>query len=57
MDNLRWIVIDGSYIDQKRRGIFHMKETFLPLLQLLNREEIRVRYGSGEDDEIQILVF
>ena len=56
LDNLKNIVIDGSHIDQKKRGIFDMKETFRPMLQLLNREEIRARYGKQEE-KIQILVF
>ncbi|GFG06890.1 protein cms1 [Aspergillus udagawae] len=56
LDELERIVIDGSYIDQKQRGIFDMKETHLPLLQLLTRSEFRGRYGAKQK-RIQILVF
>ncbi|KAL4991561.1 U3-containing 90S pre-ribosomal complex subunit-domain containing protein [Aspergillus falconensis] len=56
LDALKRIVIDGSYIDQKQRGIFDMKETHLPLLQLLTRSEFCGRYGA-EENKIEILVF
>ncbi|PYI02164.1 hypothetical protein BO78DRAFT_400779 [Aspergillus sclerotiicarbonarius CBS 121057] len=56
LGELERIVLDGSYVDQKQRGIFDMKETHLPLLQLLTRPEFRERYGATEK-KIQILVF
>ena len=56
LDELKRIVIDGSYVDQKQRGIFDMKETHMPLLQLLTRAEFRERYGA-KDKKIEILVF
>ncbi|OJJ43421.1 hypothetical protein ASPZODRAFT_136280 [Penicilliopsis zonata CBS 506.65] len=56
LDHLERIVIDGSHIDQKQRGVFDMKETHLPLLQLLTRSELRDRYGAKQK-RIQILVF
>ncbi|KAE8379219.1 U3-containing 90S pre-ribosomal complex subunit-domain containing protein [Aspergillus bertholletiae] len=56
LGELQRIVIDGSYVDQKQRGIFDMKETHLPLLKLLTRSEFRERYGA-EEKRIQILVF
>ncbi|KAL4924924.1 uncharacterized protein BDV17DRAFT_284370 [Aspergillus undulatus] len=56
LDELKRIVIDGSYVDQKQRGIFDMKETHMPLLQLLTRSEFRERYGA-KDKKIEILVF
>ncbi|KAJ5110916.1 Protein CMS1 [Penicillium argentinense] len=56
VDELERIVIDGSHIDQKQRGIFDMKETHLPLLKLLTRPELRDRYGSKKN-KIQILMF
>ncbi|KAL5337566.1 U3-containing 90S pre-ribosomal complex subunit-domain containing protein [Aspergillus crustosus] len=56
LDELKHIVIDGSYVDQKQRGIFDMKETHLPLLQLLTRSELRERYGT-KDKKLEILVF
>lgn len=56
LDELKTIIIDGSYVDQKQRGIFDMKETHLPLLQLLTKPELRDRYGAKEKG-IQLLVF
>ncbi|KAK2808161.1 hypothetical protein FQN50_004902 [Emmonsiellopsis sp. PD_5] len=56
LSSLKRIVIDGSYVDQKKRGIFDMKEIHFPLLQFLNRADLRDRYTSG-DDRVQILVF
>jgi protein CMS1 len=56
LDELERIVIDGSHIDQKQRGIFDMKETHLPLLQLLTRPELRDRYGASKK-KVQILMF
>ncbi|CEL07786.1 hypothetical protein ASPCAL10940 [Aspergillus calidoustus] len=56
LNELKRIVIDGSYVDQKQRGIFDMKETHLPLLQLLARSEFRDRYGA-KDKKVEILVF
>ncbi|PYH98740.1 hypothetical protein BO71DRAFT_437843 [Aspergillus ellipticus CBS 707.79] len=56
LGELERIVIDGSYVDQKQRGIFDMKDTHLPLLQLLTRPELRERYGAKEK-KVQILVF
>lgn len=56
LDNLKRIVIDGSYTDEKKRTIFDMKEVFLPLMDMLNLEKIKQRLGS-EEDGIQVLVF
>ena len=46
--NLCRIVVDGSYLDQKKRSIFDMKELFVPTLQVLLREDFRSRYGISE---------
>lgn len=54
--DLKRIVVDGSHIDQKKRGIFDMKEMYFPLLQLLTRPEFRERYGSKEQD-LKVLVY
>lgn len=56
VDELERLVIDGSHIDQKQRGIFDMKDTHLPLLQLLTRHELRERYGAPRKP-VKILVF
>ncbi|OXV09662.1 hypothetical protein Egran_02580 [Elaphomyces granulatus] len=56
VQELERIVIDGSYIDQKKRGIFDMKEMHFPLLQLLGCSELRKRYGI-KSQRLQVLVF
>jgi protein CMS1 len=56
LDELERIVIDGSHIDQKQRGIFDMKDTHMPLLKLLTRPELRERYGAAKKG-VKILVF
>lgn len=39
-------MVDGSHIDQKKRGILDMRETQQPLMALLNRSELKSRYGN-----------
>ncbi|GAD92199.1 hypothetical protein AOR_1_206084 [Paecilomyces variotii No. 5] len=56
LTEVKRIVIDASHIDQKQRGIFDMKEIYLPLLKLLTKPELRERYGAKKD-KIQILAF
>lgn len=56
MNELQRIVVDGSHIDQKQRGIFDMKDTHFPLLKLLTRPELRERYSAGKN-KTQILMF
>ncbi|KAL2364204.1 hypothetical protein RJZ56_002874 [Blastomyces dermatitidis] len=56
LTHLKRIVIDGSYVDKKKRGIFDMKDLHLPLLQFLNRADLRDRYSSS-DNRVEILVF
>lgn len=46
LEKLERIVVDGSHIDQKKRGIIDMKETQIPLMQLLNRKGLKDRYGT-----------
>ncbi|KAI9863004.1 MAG: hypothetical protein M1824_000690 [Vezdaea acicularis] len=49
LSNLRRIVVDASYVDQKRRGIMDMKETLTPLLTFLNTKELKDQLlTSGE---------
>lgn len=59
MNEVETIVLDGSHIDQKQRGMFDMKDTHVPLMKLLARKELRERYGSHESGskKVQILVF
>jgi protein CMS1 len=54
--HLERIVIDASHIDQKKRGILDMKETEVPLVQLLSRESLKTRYGP-EADRIELLFY
>ena len=53
---LERIVIDASHIDQKKRGILDMKETHVPLVQLLTRADLKERYGEGQH-AVELLVF
>ena len=43
------IVVDASHIDQKKRGIMDMKETQVPLVQLLARKDIKKATGGKVD--------
>lgn len=53
---LKRIIVDTSHIDQKKRGIFDMRDTQEPLMRLLTRPEIQSRYGDGKDG-IQLLLY
>lgn len=55
-DRLERIVIDASHIDTKKRGILDMKETQVPLVQLLTRSELKERFGTGIG-KIELLFF
>jgi protein CMS1 len=55
-EHLERIIIDASYIDQKKRGILDMPETQEPLITLLNQEELKKRYGLKEK-EIQLIIY
>ncbi|KAK3330940.1 U3-containing 90S pre-ribosomal complex subunit-domain containing protein [Apodospora peruviana] len=46
--SLKRIVVDASHIDQKKRGIVDMRETTMPLVQLLTRQELKKRYTDPE---------
>jgi protein CMS1 len=43
---LERVVVDASHIDQKKRGIMDMKETQVPLVQLLARKDINGVVGG-----------
>lgn len=49
-------MVDASHIDQKKRGILDMKETQLPLMQLLTRPAFKERYGLDKGG-IELLFF
>ncbi|RFU28134.1 hypothetical protein B7463_g8191, partial [Scytalidium lignicola] len=56
IDRLERIVIDASYMDQKKRGILEMRETQVPLTLLLGQSDLRNRLGSAENG-IHLLFF
>lgn len=56
LDKLRRIVIDGSYIDDKKRSTFDMVEIFPALVELLNTDKVKKRLGAKKNP-IEILVF
>lgn len=49
-------MVDCSHIDQKKRGIFDMRETQQPLMALLNQSELKNRYGSGSG-KVRLLLY
>jgi protein CMS1 len=52
--NLQRLVIDASYIDQKKRGVLDIQEVFLPLLDLLLKTGLKERLAEGKT---KILVY
>jgi protein CMS1 len=48
LTHLKRIVVDASHVDQKKRGVMDMKDTMMPLAQLLSRKELKERYTSDE---------
>lgn len=55
--HLERIIVDASHIDLKKRGILDMKETQIPLVQLLTRKEIRERYSIEGGGRVDLLFF
>ena len=49
-------MIDSSHIDQKKRGIFDMRETLEPLMALLNQSDLKTRYGYGSGN-VRLLLY
>lgn len=41
-------MVDGSHVDQKKRGVMDMKDTLIPLVRLLSRKELTEGYISEE---------
>ncbi len=54
--SLEQVVVDCSHIDQKKRGILDIRETQQPLMALLNRSELKSRYGSG-GGKVRLLLY
>ena len=48
VEHLKRIVVDASYIDQKKRGVLDMKDTMMPLSKWLTRKEFKDRYVDDE---------
>lgn len=48
VEYLKRIVVDASYIDQKKRGVLDMKDTMMPLSKWLTRNEFKERYLERE---------
>ena len=51
--HLERVVVDASHIDQKKRGVMEMKETQVPLVQLLARKDIKEAAGG----KVELLFF
>lgn len=54
--NLKHIVIDASYIDEKKRGILDMKDLHKAVLDLLLRPEFKDSDG-GWDDQFRLILY
>lgn len=57
LEDVKRIVVDASYRDDKKRTILTMDDVFGPLLRLLNTPALKSRYGSDADDAIALIVF
>lgn len=57
VEKLERIVVDASHIDQKKRGILDMKETQVPLIDLLRKKEFNERYGHEDTEKKMELLF
>lgn len=53
---LERLIIDVSHIDEKKRGILDMKDLQPPLMDLLNRPELKDRY-TGDKRGIELLFY
>jgi protein CMS1 len=53
-ERLERIVVDGSYLDEKKRGFWNMAELFMPMLDLLKMKEVQKKLEAGE---LQVIVF
>jgi protein CMS1 len=54
--NLKHIVIDASYIDEKKRGILDMKDLHKAVLDLLLRGDFKSAAGDWED-QFRLLLY
>ena len=56
-DELRSVVLDVSYLDEKKRSIVDMDDLFRSLLQLLKHEKIQERFQGTKGRDVRVLVF
>lgn len=56
MEYLQRIVVDASYIDQKKRGVMDMKDTMMPLAKWLTRNELKEKYVD-EKKHLELLFY
>jgi protein CMS1 len=56
LDKLERLVVDASHIDQKKRGVFDMKDTMLPIIRWISRKEFKERYAS-DAKPLQLLFY
>jgi len=54
--HLKRIIIDASYVDQKKRGILDMRETQIPLVKLLSQPKFKERY-EAENEKLQLMFY
>lgn len=57
LESLKRIVLDASYMDEKKRTLLTIDEVFVPLLHLLNMPAIKIRFGTDTADNIELMVF
>lgn len=56
LENVMRVVVDCSHVDQKKRGVFDMIETQRPLVRLLNRRDLKSRYGS-DGEKVRLMLY
>lgn len=54
VDSLKRIVLDSSYLDEKKRTIFSDRDAFVQLLNLVNLETLKLRFIN---DGTEVMVF
>jgi protein CMS1 len=55
-ETLRWIVVDASHIDQKKRGIIEQKDGHNPLVRLLSMDVLKRGYDRPAE-AIQLIFY
>lgn len=57
LESLERFVIDVSWCGPKKRTVLDMRETVVPLLQLLTRRDVKDRYGLPQKEKLSVLTF